>query len=126
MKKVTSILLVLLYAASFLGMLWSKDCRESKVLSASVYAFEHLCTTNASHASTGSEEHPLYQFCKLVEIHKTVTVAKQQRIASLVFNTFQRSYPPLTILHTKELKLINSVTLLTSNTLYLHNRVLLI
>lgn len=126
MKKVTSILLVLLYAASFLGMLWSKDCRESKVLSASLFAFENPCTVNAGHAATGSDEHPLFQFCKLVEIHKAVTVAKQQRIASPTFSPFQSPYPPLTILHTKELKLTYYATPITSNSLYLHNRVLLI
>ena len=125
MKKLAVIFFVILYTASFSGMLCAKDCSASAVLNASSFGFDLLCTTTEGHAND-SESHPLLQFCKLVETHKTVIVAKLQKFASPYYTLFKSIYPPVANLHTCRVKTGIFVSKITTNQLYLHNRILLI
>lgn len=126
MKKAIAILFVLLYTASFSGMLWAKDCNAGETLNASLFDVEYPCSATEGHTASGSEAHPLFQFCKLVETHKSVVVAKQLQLNSPYATTVESTYPSPAKLHTNDLKLVSYTTTISSNQLYLHYRVLLI
>ena len=125
MNKQVAILFLALYAASFSGMLWAKDCSASGVLNASSFGFDLPCSTIQGHDNE-SKSHPLLQFCKLVETHKAVIVGKQQKFASPYYTLFKSIYPPVAVMHTCSVKTGIFASKITTNQIYLHNRVLLI
>ena len=125
MNKLVAIFFVTLYTASFSGMIWAKDCSTSAVLNTSSFGFDLPCSTIEGHANE-SESHPLLQFCKLVETHKTVIVGKQQKFAAPYYTVFKSIYPPVANLHAYKVRNGIFASKIPKNQLYLHNRVLLI
>ena len=125
MNKLFAIFFLALYTASFSGMLWAKDCSTNGVLNTSSLGFDLPCSTIEGHENE-SKSHPLLQFCKLVETHKAVIVGKQQKFASPYYTLFKSIYPPVAVMHTCSIKTGIFASKITSNQIYLHNRVLLI
>lgn len=78
MKKLVALLLVLLYVASFSGMLWAEDCKAGEALKVTPFDIDQPCSAVTGH-STQADGHPLLQFCKLVEVHKQVLIVKQKQ-----------------------------------------------
>lgn len=125
MKKLVALFLVILYSASFSGMLWAKDCKASEALKGTPHEIDQTCTAAEGH-STRNESHPLLQFCKLVEVHKEVIVAKKNQTITPLSKPVESTYHTLCALHTRQVMATTLTPKFLPGKLFLHWRVLLI
>ncbi len=125
MKKVLSIFLLILYTASFSGMIWPSDCKQGAVninISEEIYL---TCNKNKGHANDNAS-HPLNQFCKLIEVHKEILVAGPQK-AFTNYDATRQTCSNITIFSAPLQYSFNSFTYPgIPPKLFLRNRVLLI
>ncbi len=120
MKKAITICLTLLYLASFSGIVLGSD--RDIHSSADVVAIKKNGTAHSEEA----EPHPMLQFCKLIEIHKVVSVSgAAKKLRAAVVTLPSTNY--LTFLNTFNFQpALSEVSSALSAKLFLSNCVLLI
>jgi|GEM_PF-2660814 len=125
MKKVFAILFLLLYSASFSGMIWAKDCQQINPLKSDTNQRNHYCGQFTA-SVPATENHPLLQFCKLIKVHQEVVVSKV--VKAQAFYLLPTLVDPLLILASLRSSRVHNAGFLQMPCykLYLHNLRLLI